>query len=197
VYGDCAGAHIDETRTPRPGSARALRRVDAEQQLRAWGAESGVVVVVLRVPGIYAADRLPLARLRAGTPVVEASRDAYTNHIHADDLARITFAALLRGRAARAYNAVDDSSIKMGDYFDLVADQFDLPHPPRISWQEAQIQLPESVLSFARESRRLGNRRLKKELRVRLSFPFVEQGVRAAHAAHVARVSASASGERC
>ncbi len=181
VYGDCAGAWVNETRTPRPLSARGRRRLDAEIQLRQWGASCGVNVVILRVPGIYASDRLPLARLRAGLPVVEASRDSYTNHIHADDLARIALAALLRGRAGRAYHAVDDSSMKMGDYFDLVADQFDLPHPPRVTWEEAQIRLPESFLSFARESRRLENKRLKSELRVKLTYPVVAAGLHAAH----------------
>ncbi len=180
VYGDCGGAVVDETCRPHPGSDRARRRLDAERQLRTWGSEHGVQVSVLRVPGIYAAERLPLARLRAGTPVLEDGRDPYTNHIHADDLARVVIAALSRGRAGRAYNASDDSWMKMGEYFDLVADQFGLPHPPRISWEEAQAAIPENLLSFMRESRRLANGRLKKELRVTLHYPSVVQGMSAA-----------------
>lgn len=182
VYGDCGGAVVDETRRARPSSDRARRRLDAERQLRAWGAETGVHVSILRVPGIYAAERLPLARLKAGTPALETGQDPYTNHIHADDLARTVMAALSRGRSGRAYNASDDSSMKMGDYFDLVADQFGLPHPPRISREAAEREIPESTLSFMRESRRLANRRLKKELRVRLRYPSVAQGVVAARA---------------
>lgn len=179
VYGDCGGAVVHETQRLRPASDRARRRLDAERQLRAWGAEAGVHVSILRVPGIYAAERLPLARLRAGTPVLEAERDPYTNHIHADDLARIVIAALSRGRAGRAYNASDDSWMKMGEYFDLVADQFGLPHPPRVSWEAAQAAIPENMLSFMRESRRLANHRLKKELRVSLRYPSVRHGVSA------------------
>ena len=41
--------------------------------------------------------------------------DVYTNHIHADDLARALVAALWRGRPQRVYNAVDDTELKMGD----------------------------------------------------------------------------------
>ena len=182
VYGDCGGDVVDETHSLRPGNDRARRRLDAERQLRAWGIEHGVPVSILRVPGIYAAERLPLARLRAGTPVLDAARDPYTNHIHADDLARVVIAALRRGRAGRAYNASDDSWMKMGDYFDLVADQFGLPHPPRVSWEDAQAAIPENMLSFMRESRRLANHRLKKELRVSLRYPSVMQGVSAASA---------------
>ncbi|HEV8259128.1 MAG TPA: SDR family oxidoreductase [Burkholderiales bacterium] len=182
VYGDCGGAVVDETRRTKPSSDRARRRLDAERQLRAWGAETGVHVSILRVPGIYAAERLPLARLEAGTPALKSEQDPYTNHIHADDLARTVMAALSRGRGGRAYNASDDSWMKMGDFFDLVADQFGLPHPPRISREAAEREIPEGTLSFMRESRRLANRRLKKELRVRLRYPSVAQGVVAARA---------------
>jgi len=179
VYGDCGGAMVSENRPATPMSARARRRVDAERLLRRWGSVSGAHVSVLRVPGIYASGRLPVARLKAGTPALVTSQDPYTNHIHADDLARIVIAALNRGRSGRTYNASDDSSMKMGDYFDLVADQYGLPHPPRVSMECAQQRIPENMLSFMRESRRLENRRLKRELRVRLRFPSVREGVAA------------------
>jgi nucleoside-diphosphate-sugar epimerase len=180
VYGDCGGAIIDETRRTHPASDRAKRRTDAERQVRQWGIETGVHVSILRVPGIYSAGRLPLARLKAGTPALLPERDPYTNHIHADDLARIVVAALARGRGGRTYNASDDSGMRMGEYFDLVANAFDLPRPPRVSWETAQAQLPEEQLSFMRESRRLANGLLKRELRVRLRYPSVRQGVSAA-----------------
>jgi nucleoside-diphosphate-sugar epimerase len=180
VYGDCAGAVVAESRPTTPMSARATRRVDAERMLRRWGSESGTLVTVLRVPGIYASERLPMARLKAGTPTLVANQDPYTNHIHADDLARIVIAALNRGKSGRAYNASDDSSMKMGDYFDLVADSFGLPHPPRVTLESAQLRIPEKMLSFMRESRRLANQRLKRELRVQLRFPSVREGVAAA-----------------
>ena len=79
VYGDCAGDWVDETRALNPQSARASRRVHAEQVLHQVAAELGASLIVLRVPGIYAADRLPLARLRAGTPVLCDEDDVYTN----------------------------------------------------------------------------------------------------------------------
>ncbi len=137
VYGDCDGDLIDETRALRPATARACRRLDAECQLRALG-RRGVVVSILRVPGIYAADRLPIERLRKGIPALYAPDDVYTNHIHADDLAMLTCAAVRYGRNNRTYNATDDSQIKMGDYFDLVADRFGLPRAPRLSRREAR-----------------------------------------------------------
>lgn len=182
VYGDCGGALVAETRPARPQTARAKRRVDAEQRLRVWGVRCGVAVSILRVPGIYAANRLPLARLRRGTPALRDEDDSYVNHVHADDLARMIMAALRRAAPGRAYNAADDTPQKMGEYFDLVADRYGLARAPRVSRAEAQRVIPENLLSFMSESRRLVNRRIKQELRFRLRYPDVQQGIAAAQA---------------
>ena len=173
VYGDCGGAVVSESRPLHPQTARAQRRADAERQIRNWAKRNHVKASILRVPGIYAADRLPLAHLRQGLPCIIDCEDGYTNHIHADDLARIAAAALRYGKACRVYHASDDSQLKMGEYFDAVADASGLPHPPRVSRAEAQRALPETLLSFMNESRRLNNRRMKRELRVRLHYPTV------------------------
>jgi len=171
VYGDCAGARIGETRPRRAGTPRARRRVAAEDRLRDWAKRYGVSLSILRVPGIYAETRLPLDRLRQGTPVLMAEDDVYTNHIHADDLAHAAVAALFRGRANRAYNTSDDAELKMAGWFDLVADAYKLPRAPRISWDDAVTRIAPLLLSFMSESRRLSNVRMKRELRVRLRYP--------------------------
>jgi len=177
VYGDCAGAQIDETRAVHPESPRALRRVDAEQSLRQWAARNGVHLIILRAPGIYAADRLPVERLQRGLPALAAEDDVYTNHIHAEDLAAACVAALRRGGANRTYNVVDDSDLRMGEYFDQVADAFKLPRPPRLSRQAAEASLSPMQMSFMRESRRIDNRRIKNELKLRLAYPSIEEGI--------------------
>ena len=171
VYGDCAGARIDERRPRRAQTPRARRRVAAEDRLRHWAARHGVALAILRVPGIYAAGRLPIDRVKQGTPVLDARDDVYTNHIHADDLARAVIAALFRGRAGRAYNVTDDAELKMGAWFDAVADAFKLARPPRVTWEEAEARIAPMLLSFMSESRRLSNLRMKRELRVRLRYP--------------------------
>jgi nucleoside-diphosphate-sugar epimerase len=180
VYGDCGGALVTESRPCRPATARARRRVDAEQRVRRFGRRNHVCVCVLRAPGIYAADRLPLERLRRGDPVPVADDDVHTNHIHADDLAWLACLALFRGRPARAYNAVDDTSMKMGEYFEFAADFFGLPRPPRMTQARLREHVSPMALSFMSESRRLANTRITRELRVRLRYPTVRDGFAAA-----------------
>ena len=173
VYGDCKGAFFDETRPVAPVNARAERRVDAERVLRRWARHHEGKLSILRVPGIYAADRLPLERLRQGTPALLDVDDVYTNHIHADDLAQIIALALFRAQPLRVYHTVDDSALKMGDYFDQVANAFKLPRPPRVPRAELSKQVSPMLLSFMSESRRLSNQRMKTELGVRLRWPAV------------------------
>ncbi len=181
VYGDCQGALVPETRALAPATPRAQRRVNAERAVRHLG-RAGVRASILRIPGIYAPDReggTPEARLRKGTPVLVAEDDVYTNHIHADDLARACLRALWKGRPQRIYNVSDESHMKMGDYFDLAADLYGLTRPPRLPRSTAQAQLPVVLLSFMSESRRLDNRRMLHELGLRLRYPSVAEGLRA------------------
>ena len=181
VYGDCGGEWVRETRPLNAHTPRARRRVHAEAHVRLFGRATGTRVHLLRIPGIYAPDReggTPRGRLLKGTPVLRAEDDVYTNHIHADDLARACLAALWRGKPQRTSNASDDTQLKMGDYFDLAADLYGLPRPPRLARGNAQEALPPVLLSFMSESRRLDNSRLKRELRLRLRYPTVEIGLR-------------------
>ncbi|WP_345062587.1 NAD-dependent epimerase/dehydratase family protein [Acidovorax lacteus] len=173
VYGDCGGALVAESRPVAPATPRAQRRVNAERAVRHLG-RAGVRSSILRIPGIYAPDReggTPEARLRRGTPVLRPEDDVFTNHIHADDLARACWLALWRGRAQRAYHVSDDVHRKMGDYYDAAADVYRLPRPARIARDAAGQQLPLMLLSFMSESRRLDNTRMQRELRLRLHHP--------------------------
>lgn len=179
VYGDCGGARVPETRPTAASTARARRRVAAETLLRRFG-RRGRRISLLRAPGIYASDRLPLERLRRGDPVLPPDEDVYTNHIHAEDLAQACVIALERGGANRAYNISDDSALPMGAWFDKLAAACGLPQPPRASRSEIVTRLSPMMLSFMGESRRLDNTRMKRELKLRLRYPTVDSGIAAA-----------------
>lgn len=172
VYGDHRGAKVSEITPVNPQSERAKRRVDAERVLRLWGPANGIAVTILRVPGIYAADRLPIERLESKTPALVAEEGAYSNHIQSDDLARLVCAAVYHGKPQRIINACDGSETKMGDYFDQVADALGLQRPARLRGDELQKIVSPMLWSFMRESRRVTNTRLP-ELKTPLRYPSV------------------------
>lgn len=177
VYGDCRGELVKETRPVNPQTDRARRRVDAETILRNWGEVNQVPIVILRVAGIYGPGRLPLQRLQAGLPVLQPEQSPSSNRIHADDLARICLAALDRVEMEGVFNVCDGEQSSMSAYFIAVAEMFDLPEPTRISMQAAQEQFSAEMLSYLKESRRLDNSRLLKELNVTLLYPTLATGL--------------------
>lgn len=189
VYGDRAGGWVSETTPVQPTTPRAKRRVDAEQQIRKAikpGQPRGrlrrrpsLQATILRVPGIYAAERLPEERLRNRLPVADGDGDGYTNHIHADDLARLTVLSLMRMRSGRVFNTVDQSNLTTGQWLDLVAKTLGLPTPPRVPKAELPQYLTPMMLSFLSESRRIDGRRALRELRAQLRWPVVEDFLKA------------------
>ena len=178
VYGDCNGAWVDENHPLQPRVDRAFRRLDAEQQMQNWCKNSGCELVILRVAGIYGPGKLPLKRLRAGTPMLAESQAPWTNRIHADDLARVCIAAMEKGRAGEIYNVSDGQPGNMADYFNQVADFAGLPRPPVIHDPQ---QLSAGMRSYLAESRRIDNRKMLRELEISLEYPNLQQGLAACY----------------
>ena len=179
VYGDCQGRWIDESEPLKPKAERAVRRADAEMALQAWGEQYKRDWVILRVPGIYAQNRLPLARLRRGEPVLAEDEAPWTNRIHADDLATVCQVAMEKAVVGSIYNATDGQPSTMTDYFNQVADFAGLPRPPQVSLAEAKAKASMSagMLSYLAESRRIGNEKLLAELVVELRYPSLRHGL--------------------
>lgn len=191
VYGDCRGEWVDEDRPAHPQADRARRRLDAEQQLLAWGAHHRVPVVILRVPGIYGPGRLPIERLRAGEPVLRESESPWSNRVHVDDLVRAAMAAARRGRPGAVYNVSDGCPTTMTDYFNRVADAAGLPRPPQISLDAGDARFSAGMRSYLAESKRLDNRRMREELGVEPEYPDLVRGLGACFTG-----SRDAAGER-
>ncbi len=171
VYGDCQGRVIDESEPLKPLAARARRRAHAEKIAQSWAKKTASELIILRVPGIYAVDRLPLKRLQRGEPIIVESQAPWTNRIHADDLAMMCHKAMENGPAYAVYNASDSQPSNMTDYFNQVADFAGLPRPEQISASEAQERLGAGMLSYLKESRRVNSDKIVAELKITLRYP--------------------------
>ena len=177
VYGDCRGAWVNERQSVNPVVDRARRRWDAEQCFRAWRDGTGGELVILRVAGIYGPGRLPLDRLRKGLPMVREQEAPFSNRIHIDDLVEVCVAAMERGRDGETYNVSDGHPSTMTDYFNRIADLARLPRPAQITLAEGDAQLSAGMMSYMRESRRLDNGKMLRELGVSLRYPGLESGL--------------------
>ncbi len=183
VYGDCAGAWVDEVRAPTPGSARGRRRLDAERVFAETLVEAGSALAILRVPGIYGPGRLPYERLRRGEPVLEPGSAPYSNRIHVDDLVSACRAAARTARDG-VYNVADGYPSSMTDYFFRAADALGLPRPPTVTPTEAETVLGAGMREYLAESKRLDTRRMREVLGVTPRFADLDAGLRHAVASN-------------
>ena len=174
VYGDSKGEWIDENTPINPKVERAHRRASAEQLLQSWAKNYNKEFMILRVPGIYAKDRLPLSRLKKGLAVVNINEAGWTNRIHADDLAQACKAAMECKQKNQIINITDGNPSSMTDYFNHVADYLGLPRPPQISMKEAEATLSEGMVSYLKESRRIKNEKMLEELKIKLKYPTLD-----------------------
>ena len=185
VYGDQQGAIVNEATPTKAETSRARRRLDAENLLHSWGENRGVKIIILRIAGIYGANRLPLNRIREGVPVLRSEESPFSNRIHADDLARLCLAAAAKGVDGEIINICDGETSTMTDYFNAVADVFALPRPPQVTKEEAKERMPPLLLSYFSESRRLDNRRMRERLAIPLLYPDLASGLAACQKEYV------------
>ena len=179
IYGDRGGGAVDEQAAPSPATARARRRVAAEQMLQQWSATHAVRLCILRAPGIYGPGRLGLGRIRDGLPLLREADAAPGNRIHADDLATCCIVALTNTAATGVFNVADGDERSSTWFANEVAQQAGLQAPPQISREEAQTVFSARRLSFLNESRRVDTRRMREILRVTPQYANAEDGIRA------------------
>jgi nucleoside-diphosphate-sugar epimerase len=179
VYGDTAGALVDESAPVQPGNDRARRRVAAEQSVAQWCDSRNVRWALLRVPGIYGPWRLPLDRLQRGEPALRHDDAGPGNRIHVDDLVAAILAVIDDPRACGVYNVTDGNHASTTDYLIETARAAGLPEPPLIARSEAAGRISPGMLSFLLESRRVDNRRLREDLHLPLRHPTLRSGIAA------------------
>jgi len=175
VYGNTGGLPVDEASPTLPGDSFSRRRLAAERLAASWCDAAGARCVILRVAGIYGPGRLPLARLRAGEPVLRPEDSGPGNRIHVDDLVTACEAALDRS-VSGAVNVADGDHRSIGAFMELVARLAGLPAPRRVTLEEARRELSPGMLAYVLASRRVMNRHLVEDLGVRPRDP--EDGVR-------------------
>lgn len=171
---------VDENFPTQPTVERGLRRLNAEQQLLAWQKNfPQTTIVILRVVGIYGPDKLPLERIKRGEPLLEPRYPAYVNVIHVDDLVQACYRAMHHAPRSAIYNVSDGHPLLMTEYFQTIADTFNLPQPPLVSLQEAEQKISAGFLSYLQESKRIDNRKMREELGVELRYPTAFEGITA------------------
>ncbi|MGA8652825.1 MAG: SDR family oxidoreductase [Xanthobacteraceae bacterium] len=182
VYGDHAGAWVDEETPPRPKMARSRERLAAELAWQNFGVRSGVPTAILRLAGIYGPGRNAFTQIARGDARRIVKPGQVFNRIHVDDIVQAIDAAL-RQKASGIFNVADDEPCPPGDPLAFAAQLLERDPPPEISFEQAAPTMSPLALSFWQDCRRVRNDKLKRELSVNLLYPTYREGLRALLAA--------------
>jgi hypothetical protein len=177
VYGNHAGASVDETTIPLPNNDRTRARVAAENEWLALGHETGCPVQIFRLAGIYGPGRNALDKLIAGTARRVVKPGQVFNRIHVEDIASVLEASMARPRAGGIYNVADDEPAPPEEVIEYGAELLGIAPPPAVPFEEADLS--PMARSFYGDSRRVSNALIKSELGVRLAYPSYREGLRA------------------
>ena len=179
VYGDHDDKVVDETTELKPITDRAKRRVSAENMIKAYSLKTSNDYIILRVPGIYGPDRLPINRINNQEPVILELESKKTNLIHVEDLARISWGCLNSDIKNEIFNVSDGCPITVTRFYKEICNVLNLKMPPQISMTEAQGCFSEKRLSFLNESRILDISKMEKHFPNQIKYKKVRKGIEA------------------
>jgi nucleoside-diphosphate-sugar epimerase len=167
VYGDTAGAWVDESAPT--GGGRRTARSEADAAWLARGAR------VFRLPGIYGPGRSPLDRVLAGAAQrIDAPKQVFSR-VHVDDIARGVVAAL--DASPGAYNLADDLPAGQNAVIEEACRLLGREPPPLLPLEQADLS--PAARAFYAESRRVANGKAKRLLGWRPAYPTFREGLRA------------------
>jgi nucleoside-diphosphate-sugar epimerase len=173
VYGDRAGAWVDEA-TPtiaEAGEGRRNARAEADLAWLRLGARA------FRLPGIYGPGRSALDRVREGKARRIDLPDQVFSRVHVDDIASGVIAALTQDAPPGAYNLGDDLPCSGNEVTEHACRLLGLSLPPLESLEEANLS--EMARGFYMENRRVANGKAKRVLGWSPRYPTYVEGLAA------------------
>jgi nucleoside-diphosphate-sugar epimerase len=177
VYGDAAGAWIDETAPLRPTLERNAMRVTVEQQWLDLARGRGAAAQIFRLAGIYGPGRNAVVNLRRGTARRIVKPGQVFNRIHVEDIAGTVMAGIEHPKAGPFFNVTDNEPAPPQDVVTFAAGLVGIVPPPEIAYDAAQMS--PMARSFYGENKRVSNRLIREDLGYRLAFPTYREGIRA------------------
>jgi nucleoside-diphosphate-sugar epimerase len=174
VYGDRAGALIDETAELRPNGERGQRRVDAE---KAWARIAHLPLHIFRLPGIYGPGRNQLESVRDGSARRIIKQGQIFSRIHVEDIAGILKASIQKPNPGQVYNVADDEPSPPQEVVAFACELLGVTPPPEIPFELAELS--PMARSFYADSKRVSNAKIKNELGYVLKYPNYRVGLKA------------------
>ena len=175
VYGDHAGAWVDESSHRQPTSERSRRRARAEDAWLALSERGGLPVHIFRLAGIYGPGRSVLDSIRVGQAKRIDKPGQVFGRVHVDDIATVIEASIAKPNPGAIYNVSDDEPAAPEAVVAHGCRLLGQTPPPLVPIEAANLS--PMAATFYRDNKRVSNARIKTELGVSLRYPNYRAGL--------------------
>lgn len=169
VYGDVAGAWVDESAPV--GAGRRSARAEADLGWQALRAD----MRIFRLPGIYGPGRSALERVQEGRAHRIDLPGQVFSRIHVDDIVSAILASF--DKPVGVYNIADDAPCSQNAVIEHACRLLNMPPPQLLSLEQAGLS-PQARAFYA-ENRRVANGKAKRVLGWRPRYSDYKAGLEA------------------
>jgi nucleoside-diphosphate-sugar epimerase len=170
VYGDTQGEWVDESSPLQPETELNIRRVEAE---KSW--LKMIPVVIFRCASIYGPGRNLLVAVKQERARRIEKPGLVFSRIHVEDLARTLEASIKNPQPGEIYNVSDDKPSPPSETVEYACKLLNVKPPPLIPFESAGLS--KIARGFYQTCKRVGNKKIKEELGVKLQYPDYRSGL--------------------
>ena len=170
VYGDTQGEWVDESSPLQPVTELNERRVEAENGWLKIGP-----VMIFRCAAIYGPSRNLLVSVKQGRARRIEKPGLVFSRTHVEDLAQTLEASMRNPKSGEIYNISDDHPAPPTEAVDYACKLLQVTPPPLIPFESAELS--EIARGFYLTCKRVGNKKIKEELGVKLQYPDYRSGL--------------------
>ena len=177
VYGDAQGEWVDESSPLLASTDHNLRRIEVEAAWLKLGQDQDLPVMIFRSVGIYGVGRNLLVSVRQGRARRIDKPGLVFSRIHSEDLAQTLEASMKKPQPGEIYNVSDDCPSPPAEAVEYACSLLGVEPPPLVPYEKADLS--PTARGFYITNKRISNKKIKRELGVKLRYPDYRSGLSA------------------
>ncbi len=173
VYGNHNGKWVSENSKLKGNTLFGLSRKVADKAWANFRKHSGLDINILRVSGIYSQENNVLKKILKTNIYVKEKK--YFSRIRVEDLAIIIKKMFFSSKKSMTLNAADDlpsTNVEVANYAARLLKLKYLKAKPISKFRNKMIR------EFYKDSKKVSNKKMKKQLNIRLKYPDYKHGLR-------------------
>ena len=175
VYGDHAGAWVNESSTTKPKTSTGSKRLQAEKQWQRLKKQEKLPIFILRIAGIYSPKNNIVNRI-IHSKILNLNSIQYISRIHINDLANIIIKIILKTKINRSiFNVADNQPLTPLESASIAVNF--LGKKFQLSKFLKSLTINYSKNKIFSDSKRVMNDKLIKDLNYKLQFPNLNSGL--------------------